>query len=120
VENRRSDDPRIDDIQRSVHELDRRLLVVETRQEAFEDSMEEAHSHLHSKIDAVRSDLRDGIGLVHKDVQAGRDDFAAHVKQETEDRRVLMRTLVSLIITVVLALAAWALTTLTDLKGVAP
>lgn len=120
MENRRSDDPRIDDIQRSVHELDRRLLVVETRQEAFEDSMEEAHTHLHSKIDSVRSDLRDGIQLVHKDVQAGRDDFAAHVKQEADDRRVLMRTMVSLIISIALALAAWGLTTLTEIKGVAP
>ena len=116
-EYRRSTDPRIDDIQSSIHDLDRRLVIVETRQEAFEDSMEEAHAHLHDKIDSVRSDLRDGVDRIEQGVSKSREEFAQHVAEEASDRKTVIKTMVTLIVSLLMSLGAWALTAINALQG---
>lgn len=90
---RRVDDERIRHIQTEITEVDRRLVAVETRQEAFERQAAEAHRHMDQKIDGVRSTIHDVDAKLER-----------HFEQENNDRKVFSRWLAGIFLAILLLL----------------
>jgi len=78
-------------LERTVHGIDTRLTRVEERQKGdeerrdmFERAMEEVHRQMYSKIDDVHSSVVHGLHQLDT-------RFQAHVDQEDEDRKTLIK-----------------------------
>jgi hypothetical protein len=95
---RYGDDVRLYDIQHTVNDLDKRVAVVETRQESFEHQMTESLRHLDEKIEKV-----------DKGVSAIGHLLTSHSAAEDADRKTIIKTLSGILATILLGVAAYVL-----------
>jgi hypothetical protein len=91
----------INRIEREIHGLDKRLAVVETRQSAFETSMEEAHTYLQRQVTDLRDDVRGGFADLNR-------KFTKRFETDSEDRKKIIAGLLGLVVTLITGLGALA------------
>jgi hypothetical protein len=95
---RYGDDVRLYDIQTTVNDLDKRVAVVETRQESFEHQMTESLRHLDEKIEKVDKGVA-SIGQL----------LSSHNASEEADRKTIIKTLSGILATILLGVTAFVL-----------
>jgi len=114
-QNRRADDPRINDIQQSVHEirtdvrgLERRLerndgRVSDVERQVIENSA--AQRALESIMNSEHRRLSDKIDLIHDSIDKLSSAWRDRTSQDTQDRKSLLKILFTMLTTVIGAVA---------------
>ena len=95
-------------IEVSIVSLDKRVAILEQRQELFEKHMHGEHTRLHERIEGLRTDMNGKLDSLLKGQQVNNEALAAHTKQENDDRRAMLVRVTWFLIVSVLALGGWA------------
>lgn len=74
-----------EDIRRTMHDLDRRVTIVETKMDAQTDKLDHIHANMHAIT----------------------DQLGHHIKQEDADRVVILQRLSMTLVTVLVGMAAF-------------